>query len=1590
VSFYDVLAGVDSNLGGSKALPSTVTNGRVAFGASLDVAKKLPKNPGSWNDGIETVRKDIVNIATFNPVLTGAVLGLTGGPVGAAVGATAGLGIVGIDKLTNGGATKLLQAGAKNVRSNYAFVRDVADKNLGMGLLTGLTMIAGGVLGGLVGTIAGPEGTAIGAAFGVGLTGKLERNLFESGAGADISKTLNKSAKFAGTEAGQVKYNFGRDITRDVLAKVPGWNTLGDTTKGIGAVTSGALNFGFEVTLGMDMAAGKGVGLAARKTMIRPITEPMTGLTRAVFSESEASRVGQRLMADVDMIKRTVAGEQTPYTPVFKFYQEAKPHELASRKEFDSEIGQVAAQLFAGKSTEEIGLLARVGRGDVEAVSEMAQKHADTFAEMARYQDALAAVDKDGIINFQYKGNLIPLSKRFQENYDMVQAEMDSLRAKTKWLGDGLELEGAMTNRTVSRWAWAERVRNDFAKENAARRVSGTADFVPETGIGKSYQWAYQKSPFSAFIRGVDRVTQDAPNGVVNFNDTVIANERVAASLRQAEKVKASIPENNLRIFDKWTRATNESEKNAILEEYTATGFKMLGKKHGIAPMLIDDAIKSYIENHRLFQSEAMKAQNMKKGYMNDPQNPNTLISDPQLITQLANGAMLMDWELADKALKEFKDHHGAAATIPMRVADSSRIMADELNGLWRSFTLLRTGYPVNVIKDAHIRAWGDAALFDVWKYLGQDAIDAVTNSSNTINRVNRWAVGKIDKNKNMQYLREEITARQNTLNILGGYLKKAGLDVNNLPKKIPAKFIEDLENYNTIQANLDGLRVHENTIVKGIKPNKVGRQTITIDGETFEAAGAGRFGQIFMSKITQKDDLRRAMSSIKELAIENARRGRSGTRTVLPTDEALHLQSWEQILNDKIRFDPVARMIMDNTSDVTIVKWLKSPEGFDYMDRFAAKRSDAPEIYDRVKAVVDMYAPSQAMRKLIMEDKMSAVELKKLYPNINERPPVYSDMADDMLGTSGFYKEGRQKIKDAIATLSTWPTSKLAFSPYFRAKYEQQLQSQIWVANAQDKVLTIADKARFERRAREFALREYREKLNSFHRDMNYSGVTNYLLAFFPALVEQFRAYGRITLEHPEFAIRKLKFAATPEQISDVKTDPFGNQYFEVDLPYFGLKSRIPTSWFNPDNPTGGDLISIHPFAGAAVNEFVKRSHIENRFTDMVLPFGVQSNSLNAATPNTIRRLSQVFSAGFSKDGEQFNKDVKMFDDQLRFEFSKTHDGVQPSSSDWADIHRQAQKNAFYTSVLRFFSASTLPVQGRIVTGITQYSDLFQEYQNKFGQQATEMFAQDHPEYFMLADKLTDPISGMHPDKTSAALVRRHMDSVLNVVSGIGPNGDLTTLGAIFNDDNYAFSAEAETYLRDTKIPGTNKKFRDVAEAFGQGRASIVGKGWNDFFKVKEVVAEELKKSNPPVDPSGTYGQQIVKRYTQAFVETQKTANPMWFDEYTSQSKGGSGSRQADTVKALTIAIEDDKLWKDLSKQPKWELILDYMQYRYNVTNKLKAMGTTIDSAKAYGLRNEVNSTIEAMRKQNTEFSKFYDRYFSNDKFDYVYEGQQ
>ena len=1563
---------------------------RIPFSTAFDIAANLPQNPGGWdNDDLEKVRQVALNtVSKANPALVGGTVGLVlGGPVGAAVGAGSGLAIQQIDEATDGGATKVLQAGQKNFRSNYAFLRSVADENAAMGLLASLGFVAGGLAGGLAGfALGGPAGAFVGATAGAGLAGKGLRDTFETDLGASISKTLNKSAKFSESDVGQERYNLGRDVVH-TAAQITGAQTLGDTSKGIGAISSGLVNFVAELGLGLDVAAAKGTGLAVKGALRKPIVEPLTPFQKKIFGKSEAERVGARLAADVDLIKRTVAGEQTPYTPIFKFIRENDAATVSNRVGFESGSGKLASSLMAKESDETIGLVLRVAHGDPTAAAELAVKRADKFAEYTRLDDAMQYVNNNGLFSLQFKGQTLVLSKRFKNNVSLLDAEIDALKKEITWLDDALSIQGDLTGRTVSKWAMVEKVRNDFAKENASRKLALDDNTQMETGIGKTYQWFYQKSPLSRPIRGLDRLTDDAPRQLINYNEPFAAGIRMQTSLRSAEKYGASIPQENARIYDNWMKARTENEKTAVIDNYVDTGMKLMGEKYNVGVDIIQFAIDKYNMTHKRFRDEAVKARELKQGYMNDPNDlDGPLIADAQLITQLANGALLPDWKFVDGVLKDFVKRNGDTTKI-IRSKEGAMFLADELNSLWRTGTLLRTGYPINVIKDSYIRAWGDGAISGMMKYLAQDTIDAISSSTNTVNRVNRWVKSTTNPNYNMKKIRKDIASRQLVLNEYDKSLLKAKYDVNNPPKTIPVELIPDIQRRNDVANSIAALRIQEQRLVSGVKMKPVRDRKVELDGVEFEDAFGGRFGSIFKQKIDQKEDLRAAVAGVRELQVDISRRGRSGVASILPTDETRHMQSWLQILNDKLRFDPVAEMIMKGASKKVVLDWFRkgSPEAVDYLDRFSSNLRDAPVAYQRAKAMVDMYAPSQALRDLVASDKLNLLELKKLYPDVQTRPPVFTDLVEDMTGNSSISRNFRQATKDMVVWLATQPTARLAFNPYFRVKYEQSLQTQIWLANANGTKLTLKKKSEFEAKARNFAQREYEEKLNSFHRDMNYAGWINYVFAFFPAVVEQFRAYARITMENPDFLVKKMAISTIPERLGEVEEDSAGNKFIPVNLGFLGLESRLPVEWFNPDNPTGGNILSVSPMGAALVNEYAKRTQTENFFTDALLPFGVQRNSLNALNVNTARRLYQVWQAA-NKTGEQFNKDVDMFRQQLWADYVKDN-GKKPSGKKYEEQFQEAQKRAFYLSVLRTVSAYTLPVQGRLVTSVTGYVDILNKYEDKYGAQGAEMFSIDYPDAWMFMDRLSDSTSGIKPDATAAALVKGNMPSIQKIISGIGSE-NLTVLGSIFNDDDYAFSSAAQALLQDTRIPGAgNKKFRDVSDAFENGRSALVSKGWKDYFTIEQVLKDEFARVTPAINPYKGYGAAVLKQYKEAFVNAAKEDNNLWWQEYNAQAAGGAGSRQADTVTALTIALNDEKLGPVLLKQPKFHAVADYLNYRRYVNSMLKRMGTTFDSQKATQLRTQVMLNVAELRASDINFDKLYTRYFENDKFDFVYE---
>ena len=232
MNIWDRTANMQSLLKGDANNPGPInmSGGYLPFTVAHDTAKNLPKNPGAFldvnsnNDVIEERRKALETLAKTNPEIAAGTIGfMLGGPAGAGIGAGLAFGVRQADNATNGAVGKLITTGVRELRSNYAFQRDVVDKNAAMGLLTGLLTVAGGVVGGMAGAVLGPSGVVGGAILGAQLASSAQRRTVETGA---VGDSLKKSAKLSVTAAGQENYNFGRDVTRNLLGKVPGLSLI--------------------------------------------------------------------------------------------------------------------------------------------------------------------------------------------------------------------------------------------------------------------------------------------------------------------------------------------------------------------------------------------------------------------------------------------------------------------------------------------------------------------------------------------------------------------------------------------------------------------------------------------------------------------------------------------------------------------------------------------------------------------------------------------------------------------------------------------------------------------------------------------------------------------------------------------------------------------------------------------------------------------------------------------------------------------------------------------------------------------------------------------------------------------------------------------------------------------------------------------------------------------------------------------------------------------------------------------------------------------------------------------------------------------
>lgn len=1644
MSLWDYIGGIQKAFGNdvkNENVPSQ--NDRVPFGPTLDTAQNLtPKDPYAdayarlhhkpvTNNDIERFRQEALHVGET-------ALGFVG-KVGGKLYEMSPIGQ--IDKATGGNiqttGKKILLSGQNTVRSNYAFVRSAADESVGAGLFAALNIIVGGTLGAIAGGAAGftaggvgaIPGAIAGAGIGAGIAGGMERKAAKTGAFSSISKKLTEDAALSESAVGQEHYNFGRDTTRQ-LARIKGFKSLGDTSKGIGAITSGILNFTGEVITDPGI---KGTSLGGKLLKGRLLGAGVVPKSQGLVADFLGKKTGikslelaDKLESEIDLWKRTAAGETTKLTPLTDFIEKNDAVTVSNHPMFKgNDMGGVAGSVLAGKSKEVQSLVARIGLGDISAVEELASnvKYADTLAELNRYESAVVALEEDGMIWFRHDNNLMMVGKKYKDGAELINAEFEALRAKREFFNKATSLEAWLqTDKAASPLPWIERMRADKAVRSTAVKLSagnrglnplkwkGVSESELVTGItqqqkyGKMVTAIHKAGPLSAIVHVVSRAVDDVPHQTINFNEGIKSTTSMRTNLRAAVGKNIITETQASGIMNDFLNAANEGEKYSILEKYHETVLRNAAINHGHvgSSEIVQLVIDKYIKNHRLTKKEATLAQIKGQAYMVGKDGE--AILDPQLISQLANGGFLPDVALIDKAFKEFSlDKPAAWLRAGRLTAYSAKTVADELQSLWRNGTLFRGGFTANIMRDVNVRAWADMSLFSMYSQLTQDTLGKISNGINTIRDIEVFNKDILFKKRNLKNVDYEIDQHGKFLAQLKATLEREGYyNPKKKPKVIPPELARTIEQHDKIEATLAELRRQRQAIIDKIPTKVIQKDKVTAPGWDIPLPlGEGSLADISRSQLNGKEGMRAALASMRELEVSNLRRGTAGADVISAMEKPKeHIAAWLNMLNDHLANDPLAMKIMEGKMDrYELMNWLRQDAQRDYIDRFGvvvvakgekARRlrpSDAEYIIDRVQHAVDSVAAHPEIQKAVLSGKVTAVQLEKLYPKIEERPPVAGDVVTAALGTSNIIRKALNVQKDLVTWLATTPTAKLNYNHYFAAKYYEKYETLIMNANERGILPNAANRLQYQKISRSYAINEYRNKINAFSKDMNFAGLMNYVMAFFPAVVEQFRAYGRIMLDNPEFPIRLAYAASIPEALGNVKKDSYGNSYIEYTMPYTGINGRFSTNWFNVVNPTSGSILSPGPLATTAARLISKQNDFaQTQLGNFFMPFGSTGNILTSYTPNTWKKFVEMMNAWTIKNSGQLQKDKEMLLKQYLYDYLAENGNNEPNTSTWNMLDAKAEKKAQFLSVLRFNNSMTLPSQPKLVTAISYYQDRFNEAVGKDPVNGGANFVAKNPEYFMLADKLTNSVSGIFPDKTAVELLKRHPKTTLEIATALGKN--FTAMGAVFNDSNFAFSASAEDYLLSKSIPGfPNQKFKETQGSRESMQSTIVNKGWDDWFKLIQVVSTAIQKPEYNLDPSSGYGATILQSYKDAFIEQQKLANPMWYDEKTSATGGGDNGKQAAVVKAITIAANTPAMWKDLSQQPRWFAIVEYMNFRYTVQSELKRRGVSYGSKSAQDVKEMVDRKVWELKRKDVQFAKFYERYFGSDDFSFTYD---
>lgn len=234
-----------------------------------------------------------------------------------------------------------------------------------------------------------------------------------------------------------------------------------------------------------------------------------------------------------------------------------------------------------------------------------------------------------------------------------------------------------------------------------------------------------------------------------------------------------------------------------------------------------------------------------------------------------------------------------------------------------------------------------------------------------------------------------------------------------------------------------------------------------------------------------------------------------------------------------------------------------------------------------------------------------------------------------------------------------------------------------------------------------------------------------------------------------------------------------------------------------------------------------------------------------------------------------------------------------------------------------------------------------------------------------------TKNIAGAFPYTDSVERAREY-DYLLQQVAG--DITDLSTLGMVLNGDPNSFYDEsAYAWQFVTKIPGTNRTFRELQSPEQALKQARVNAGWTVWLQFKDHQQAILDQSGKTLRNSPD-----MMESQRNMLEKMRT-DPLYEGWYEDKMDFGS-TRTADTIKVMSTFLSDEKFVADNAGNPVWIAAYEYLNVRNEVIDILREAGGSIDAKKNIQIREFWDNYRNDLVKRYNGWGTFSERYLSND----------